>query len=68
MPTSRANLDVETLLKIVLVLLVAWLALQIVDWFVGTLLGVLGAILAILQPVIVLVVVALIVLWLLDQL
>ena len=36
-PAMRAKLDVDTLIKIVLVLVAIWLALSIVEEFVGTL-------------------------------
>lgn len=58
--TDRAALDVETLLKVVLVLVVVWLALEIVGGFVRLVLGPLPEILGLL-------VVVLIVLWLLDR-
>ena len=58
--TDRAALDVETLLKVVLVLVVVWLALEIVGGFVRLVLGPLPEIIG-------LVVVVLIVLWLLDR-
>lgn len=58
----RAEIEVETLLQIVLVLVVIWLALQIVE----ATLGVLGALLGPLSGVFGLLIVVLIVLWLLD--
>lgn len=63
MNRSRAGIEVETLLKIVLVLVVVWIVLEIV----GEILGILGAILGPLRPILGLVVLALIVLWLLDR-
>lgn len=57
---DRAELEVESLLKIVLVLVVVWLALQILGEFVNTLAALVG-------PVIGLLIAALIVLWLLDR-
>lgn len=57
---ERASLDVDTLLKIILVLIVALLALEVVDQFVNTLFG-------IFRPVVSLLILLLIVLWLLDQ-
>lgn len=62
--SSRAELEVEDLLKIVLVLVVVWLALEIV----GGILDVLTDLLGFFRPVLGLVVVLLIVLWLLDRL
>ena len=58
----RAKLDVETLLQIVLLLVILWLALRIVDMT----LGILGAILSPLSNVFGLLIVVVIVLWLLD--
>ncbi len=53
------NLDVETLLKLVLVLVVVWIALDIVSELVFDLLGPF-------RPLVGLVIVALIVVWWLD--
>ncbi|RLM56740.1 hypothetical protein DVK02_09645 [Halobellus sp. Atlit-31R] len=61
--TDRAELEVEDLLKVVLVLAVIWLALEVV----GGVLGILAELLGPLRPFVGLVVVALIVLWLLDR-
>lgn len=61
MSDLRGDVDVETLLKIVLVLMVAWLALEVVGRLVSAVFG-------ILQPIVVILVVILIVLWLLDEL
>ena len=61
---NRAGIEVEDLLKIVLVLVVVWIVLEIV----GTIIGTIGWLLGPLQPILGLVVVALIVLWLLDRL
>jgi hypothetical protein len=61
--TDRAKLDVEDLLKIVLVLVVVWLVLEVIGGF----LDILGWILGPLQPLVGLAVLALIVLWLLDR-
>lgn len=58
--TDRAAIEVETLLKVVLVLVVVWLALEIVG-------GVVRLVLGPLTNVIGLVIVILIVLWLLDR-
>jgi hypothetical protein len=60
----RAELEVEDLLKVVLVLVVVWLALAILRGIVGTTLE----ILELLEPFIALIAAALIVLWLLDRL
>lgn len=60
MSDLRGDVDVETLLKIVLVLMVAWIALEIVG-------GLVDAVFGILQPIVVILVVILIVLWLLDE-
>jgi len=58
--TDRAAIDVETLLKVVLVLVVIWLVLEIVGSFLRVILGPLPEIIGLL-------VVVLIVLWLLDR-
>jgi hypothetical protein len=63
MSRARGALDTDSLLKLILVLAVIWLALEIVEAFVGTLASILG----LARPLIGLVVVALIVLWLLDE-
>lgn len=62
--TDRAAIEVETLLKIVLVLVVVWLVLEIVGEILQLTLGLLGF----LPELIGLAVVVLIVLWLLDRL
>lgn len=59
--TDRAAIEVETLLKIILVLVVVWLALEVVGGFIRFVLGPLPEIIG-------LVVVVLIILWLLDRL
>jgi len=59
----RAKLDVDTLLKIVLVLVVVWLALEIV----GEILGLFAFVLGPLSSLLGLVVVVLIILYLLDR-
>ena len=61
--TDRAKLEVEDLLKVVLVLVVIWLVLEVV----GGILGILAELLGPLRPLLGLAVVALIVLWLLDR-
>lgn len=58
----RAELDVETLLQIILVLVIVWLALQVID----ATLGIIGVLLGPLSGVFGVVIVLLIVLWLLD--
>lgn len=63
LPDTRGELDVEDLLRLVLVLVVVWLALEIV----GGVLGILADLLGPLRPLLGVVVVALIVLWLLDH-
>jgi len=60
---TRAGIDVEDLLKIVLLLVVAWIVLEIV----GMILGTIGWLLGPLKPILGLVILALIVLWLLDR-
>mgnify|MGYP006310543419 CR=1 FL=1 len=57
---DRASLNVDTLLKIILVLIVALLALEVADRFIDTLFGAF-------RPVISLLILLLVVLWLLDQ-
>ncbi|ADE03536.1 MULTISPECIES: DUF7554 family protein [Haloferax] len=63
MRTNRGRIDVEDLLKIILLLVLVWLVLEII----GEVLGLFGALLGPLQPLLGLVVAALIVLWLLDR-
>ncbi|UVE51208.1 hypothetical protein KU306_04815 [Haloferax larsenii] len=63
MRPDYGGIEVEDLLKIVLVLVVVWLALEIL----GEVLGLFTALLGPFRPVLGLVVVVLIVLWLLDQ-
>jgi len=57
---TRGDIEVETLLKIVLVLVVVWIAVEILE-------SVLSFVLGPLQPVFGLVIIVLIVLWLLDR-
>lgn len=59
---TRGKLDTDTLVKLILVLVVIWLALEVLD----TLLGVLGSIIPFFQPLLGVVLLVLIVLWLLD--
>jgi hypothetical protein len=63
MSTDRAAIDVDDLLKIVLVLVVVWLALEVVETVLDLTFGLLGA----LRPFVGLIVLILIVLWLLDR-
>jgi hypothetical protein len=58
----RANIDIETLLQIILLLVIIWLVLRIVDMAFG----ILGAILSPLSNIFGLLIVVVIVLWLLD--
>lgn len=64
MTVPRGDVDVETLLRIALVLVIVVLVLEILSVLVRGLATVLGF----LQPLILLAVAALIVLWLLDRL
>jgi len=61
---NRAELDVDTLLKILLVLVVVWIALEVV----GEILGLFAWLLGPLQPLLGLALVVLIVLYLTDRL
>lgn len=58
--TDRAAIEVETLLKVILVLVIVWLALEILG-------GVIRFVLGPLPEIVGLVIVVLIVLWLLDR-
>lgn len=60
----RANIDVETLLKIILGLVVIWLVLEIL----GAILRITTTVFRFLMPVIGLIIVVLIILWLFDKL
>lgn len=62
--TDRAALEVETLLKIVLVLVVIWLVLEIL----GRLLNIAFGLFSFIGPLVGLVILLAIVLWLLDRL
>lgn len=62
--TDRADVEVETLLKVVLVLVAVWIALEIVEGVLEIAFG----LFAFLRPLIGVVILALIVLWLLDRL
>jgi len=57
------DLDVEDLLKIVLVLVLVWIAIEIVSEIIGLF----GWLLGPFRPVLGLIIVVLIVLWLLDR-
>ena len=61
----RAAVEVEDLLKLVLVLVAVWLSLEVLDTIFDLLFG---GFLAVLRPLVGLLVVALVVLWLLDRL
>lgn len=63
MTDARAAIEVEDLLRIVLVLVVVWLVLEVVDVLLDVTLGVFGF----LRPILGLVVLAVVVLWLLDR-
>nr|WP_211603167.1 hypothetical protein [Halogranum gelatinilyticum] len=63
MPDMRAKVDVEDLLKIVLVLVIVWFALEIV----GGVLGLLGDLLGPLRPLLGILIIGLIVLWFFDR-
>jgi hypothetical protein len=60
---DRADIDADTLVKIILVLVVAWLLLAIVSEVLELFVAVLGP----LQPILGFLVLLLIVLWLLDR-
>ncbi|ELZ29474.1 hypothetical protein C475_02458 [Halosimplex carlsbadense 2-9-1] len=57
---TRADIEVETLLKVVLALAVVWLALEVLDLVIDIVLGPFRSLFG-------LVIVVLIVLWLLDR-
>ena len=61
---TRGAIDVDTLLRIVLVLVVVWVTLELLDVVVDLALGVLG----LFRPLIGVIVLVLIVLYLLDRL
>jgi uncharacterized membrane protein required for colicin V production len=61
---ARGDLDADTLLKIILILVAIWLVFEIV----GEILHILGSILGPLRPLLGLAILLLIVLWLLDRL
>lgn len=60
----RAKLDVDDLLRVLLVLVIIWLALELISEVLSM---VLGPFFALAKPLIGLVVLALIVLWLVDR-
>lgn len=64
MTSDRAAIDVDDLLKVILVLVVIWLVLEILDTLLSITLGLFGP----LRPIIGIIVLALIVLWFLDKL
>lgn len=59
MPAERAALDVDDLLKIILVLVIVWLAIEVVTEFLGFLFGPLSSVIG-------LVLLAVLVLWYFD--
>lgn len=63
MDNARGTIEVETLLKVVLVLAAVWLVVEIVDAAFGLLWSALG----LLQPLLVAAILVLVVLWLLDR-
>jgi hypothetical protein len=67
MSDSRAGIEAEDLLKIVLVLVVVWLALEVLGAAVGLVGATFDVLFGPLSSVIGLVVVALIVLWFFDK-
>lgn len=58
----RADIEVESLLKIILVLVVVWIGLRVLDAFFGLL----GSLFGLVTNFFGLIIIALIVLWLLD--
>ena len=60
---SRAKLEAEDLLKLILVLVVAWLAIGLL----GEMLDILGGLLGLLPDVLGVVIIILVILWLLDR-
>lgn len=61
---DRAAVDTDTLLKIVLLLVVVWIALEVIETLLDL---VFGPLLSLLRPLLGIVVLALIVLFLLDR-
>lgn len=64
MPADRAALDVDDLLKIILVLVILWLVLEVLETVLSITLGLFSSV----PSIIGLVVIALIVLWYFDYL
>lgn len=60
---SDMGLDVEDLLKIVLILVLIWIVVEIISEIIGKFMWILGPF----RPIIGLIIVVLIVLWLLDR-
>jgi hypothetical protein len=60
---DRAAIDTDTLVRIALILVVLWLALEVLD----SVLGMLGRVFWFLQPLLGLVLVVILILWLLDR-
>ena len=61
---DRADIEAESVLKLILVLVLVWIALEVV----GEFLDILGGLLGPFRPLLGLAIVAIIVLWLLDRL
>lgn len=59
----RGTIDVEDLLKLILILLVVYLAIKVIEAALGLAFGILGLLL---DPLVALIVIALIVLWHFD--
>lgn len=59
----RGTIDVEDLLKLILILLVVYLAIKVIEAALGLAFGILGLLL---DPLVALIVIALIVLWYFD--
>lgn len=57
---DRGNITVETLLKILLVLVIVWIAIDVIDEALTTILGPF-------RPILGLIIILLIILWLLDE-
>ena len=60
---DRGALDVDTLIKIVLLLVIFWLVLEVLE----TVLGLLRGVFWFLQPLLAVVVLVLLILWLVDR-
>lgn len=59
----RGTIDVEDLLKLILILLVVYLAINVIEAALGLAFGILGLLL---DPLVALIVIALVVLWYFD--